>query len=206
MNSSELHALLLHTREHIVLVAASAFLAACISLPLGVAIAGSRRHAGILATLGVFYTLPSLALFALLVPLLGLGAPTAIAVLTLYATVFLTRTVALALRTLPDHLVEHAQALGTTRIQRLVRIELPMASPAIIAGLRTTCIMLIATATIAAWIDGGGLGVLLFEGLRQDDMHRIVIGSVAAAFLAITVDGTLAVLERSLRLRLHTYE
>ena len=202
MNASELHALFTHTIEHLALVTISAFLGSCISLPLGIYIAGNRRHGAILATLGIFYTLPSLALFALLVPLLGLGAPTAIAVLTLYATVFLTRSVTLALRALPPHVVEHARALGTTRVERLIRVELPMAAPALIAGLRTTCIMLIATASIAAWIDAGGLGVLLFEGLRQDDMYRIVLGSLAAAGLAIVADSTLAALERRLRVHL----
>ena len=202
LRPAEIHALLQHTLEHLALVATAAILGFCIALPLGICIASSRRHASYLATLGIIYTIPSLAMFALLIPLCGLGTPTAIVVLTMYASVFLTRTIALALRALPASIVDHARALGTTRRERLLRIELPLASADIISGLRTTCIMLIATATIAAWIDAGGLGVLLFEGLRQDDMQRIVSGSLAAATLAIGLDGLLAMLERRIRDRL----
>jgi len=206
MNSAQIHALLLHTGEHLVLVLTSVALALTIALPLGAGIAHKAQSRTILAALGMLYTVPSLALFALLVPLIGLGTLTAIVALTLYASIFLTRTVTIALQAVPPQIVEHALALGTTPMQRLLRIELPLASPAIIAGLRTTCIMLIATAGIAAWIDAGGLGVLLFEGLRQDDMQRVITGSTALAVMAIVFDGILSRVERYANLRLHLYK
>jgi osmoprotectant transport system permease protein len=201
VNASQWHALGVHGAEHLLLVLVSLIAAFVIALPLGIAFAESRRAQTLLAVLNMFYTLPSLALFALLVPVLGLGMQTAVAVLTLYGATFLTRSITLALRALPSQVRENAVALGTTREERLLRIELPLAAPAIVSGLRTTCIMLIATAGIAAWIDAGGLGVLLFEGLRQDDNQRVLEGSTALAFMALCFDGALSALERFARRR-----
>jgi osmoprotectant transport system permease protein len=186
--------------EHCVLVGLSLVIACLIAFPLGIAAARSRRFGDvILATLGVIYTIPSLALLAVLVPWLGLGAPTAIVALVIYAQMLLVRNIVAGLRGVDPALVEAATGLGLTSIQRLARVELPAAVPAIVAGLRVTTVSLVALATVASYIHAGGLGDLVFEGIHHDDPQMIVAGSVAAAALAFAADAALARLERTVR-------
>lgn len=183
--------------EHVVLVATALVLALAVALPLGV-LAARRPRVGdaILAVLAVVYTIPSLALLALLVALFGLGTPTAIAALVAYAQLMLVRNVVTGLRGIPAAVLDAADGLGLTARQRLLRIELPLALPVILAGVRIATVALIALATVAAWIDAGGLGALIFEGLHQDDPPKIVAGSVAAIALALIADAGLRRVER----------
>jgi osmoprotectant transport system permease protein len=194
-----LHTLVLHLLEHIGLVLGALIFGLVIALPIGIAAARSRYKDAVIAALGVLYTIPSLALFALAVPLLGLGFQTAESVLTVYAVAYLARSVVTSLLAIPTDARECAIALGYSHWQRFVRVELPLASPLLMSGIRTTTIMLIATASIAAWVDGGGLGVILFQGLHQDDMQRIAWGCAASAAFAIMADAGLSALERRLR-------
>ena len=184
--------------EHVVLVALALAIALAIALPLGV-FAARRPRAGaiVLGALGAIYTIPSLALLAILVALFGLGTPTAIVALVVYAQMILVRNIAAGLSGVSPAALDAADGLGFTRLQRLVRIELPLALPAILGGVRIATGSLIAIATVAAWIDAGGLGALVFEGLHQNNPDKIVAGSLGAILLALAAELALRALERA---------
>jgi osmoprotectant transport system permease protein len=184
--------------EHVVLVAVSLAIALAIALPVGVLVARRpRTGAAILGVLGAIYTIPSLALLAILVVILGLGAPTAIVALGVYAQMLLVRNIAAGLRAVSPAVLDAADGLGFTARQRLLRIELPLALPAILAGTRIATVALIAIATVAAWIDAGGLGALVFEGLHQNNPDKIIAGSLGAIVLAVVADLALRMVERA---------
>lgn len=188
--------------EHVVLTVVSLAIALAIALPLGVLVARRPRVGGIaLAVLSVTYTIPSLALLAVLVALFGLGTPTAIVALVVYAQMILVRNIATGLRGVAPAALDAATGLGLTARQRLFLVELPLALPTILGGVRIATVALISLATLAAWIDAGGLGTLIFDGLHSDDPQRIVAGSVAAIALALAADGLLRLIERMARTR-----
>jgi len=183
--------------EHLVLTFVSLAIALVIALPLGV-LAARRPRAGAitLGVLNVIYTIPSLALLAILVAFFGLGMPTAVVALVAYAQMILVRNVAEGLRGVSPAALDAADGLGFTPFARLVQVEIPLALPAIVGGIRIATVSLIGIATIAAWIDAGGLGTLVFEGLHQDDPDKIVAGSLAAIVLALAADAVLRLAER----------
>ena len=186
--------------EHLLLVATALAISLAIALPLGIWTA--RRPALYVATVlatGVLYTIPALALFALLIPLMGLGKTPAITALVLYSLLILVRNVAIGIRELPAELIEAADGMGYGRARRLLRIELPLALPVIVAGIRITAVTQIAVATVAAYINAGGLGDIIFQGITQDFGEKIVAGAVVTSLLAIAVDETLKLVERRLR-------
>jgi osmoprotectant transport system permease protein len=186
--------------QHVGLVAASLAIALAIALPLGV-FAERRPRAGsaILAVTGAIYTIPSLALLALLVAVLGLGSLTAIVALVAYAQMVLIRGVVAGLRGVDPAIVDAARGLGMTPRQALLRVEFPAALPVVLGGVRIATVSLVALATIAAWINAGGLGVLIFEGMTTDNPQKIVAGALAAAALAIAADVALRSAERAVR-------
>ncbi len=183
--------------QHLELVAVALAIASAIALPLGVLAARNARVRGpLFAFLNVIYTLPSLAIFALLIPAFGLGFLTTEIALVAYAQMILVRNVVTGLENVPAPLREAARGLGMSASQSLLRVELPLALPIIIGGLRLATIATISIATLGGKIDAGGLGTLLFAGLSNDDPERIVAGSVAAAALAIAADLALRGFER----------
>jgi osmoprotectant transport system permease protein len=184
--------------EHLLLTLISLAIALAIALPLGV-LAARRPRAGAitLGILNVIYTIPSLALLAILVAIFGLGMPTAIVALVAYAQMILVRNVAEGLRGVSPAALDAADGLGFKPFERLVQVELPLALPAIIGGIRIATVSLIGIATVAAWIDAGGLGTLVFEGLHQDDPNKIVAGSLGAVVLALAADAVLRIAERA---------
>jgi osmoprotectant transport system permease protein len=183
--------------EHVLLTAVSLAIALAIAFPLGVLTARNPRAGAItLTVLNVIYTIPSLALLAILVAIFGLGMPTAIVALVAYAQMILVRNVAAGLRDVSPAALDAADGLGFTRFGRLLRVEIPLALPAIVGGIRIATVSLIGIATVAAWIDAGGLGTLVFEGLHQDDPDKIVAGSLGAIVLALVADAALRVAER----------
>jgi osmoprotectant transport system permease protein len=186
--------------QHVVLVGVSLAIALAIALPLGVLATRNARAGGaILAVTGTIYTIPSLALLALLVAVFGLGSTTAIVALVAYAQMILVRGVVAGLRGVDAALVDAARGLGLTARQTLLRVEFPAALPVILGGVRIATVSLIALATVAAWINAGGLGVLLFEGISTDNPDKIVAGALAAAALAIAADLALRGAERAAR-------
>ena len=191
--------LLAYTLQHVELVLVSLAIACAIALPLGVFVARNRRAgAAVLAALNVVYTIPSLALLALLIPLFGTTELTAFVALVAYAQMILVRNVAVGLRGVNPALVDAARGIGMTPSQVFWRVEVPQALPSIVGGLRVATIALIALATLAAYISAGGLGALVLYGLRHDVPDRAIAGSVMAALLAIGADAGLRALERRL--------
>ena len=186
--------------EHIVLVATALAISLVIAFPLGIWTA--RRPALYVAAMtvtGVLYTIPALALFALLIPFMGLGKAPAITALVLYSLLILVRNIAIGIREVPAELIEAADGMGYGKGRRLLRIELPLALPVIVAGIRITVVTQIAVATVAAYINAGGLGDIIFQGITQDFGEKIAAGAVLTSLLAIAADEALKRVERRLR-------
>ncbi|MBV8149944.1 MAG: ABC transporter permease subunit, partial [Candidatus Eremiobacteraeota bacterium] len=159
--------------QHLALVASGLAIALALALPLGYLAAHRRRLESQLAALfGVIYTIPSLALLALLVTALGLGFWTAVIALAAYAQMILFRNAVEGFRSVGQPILEAAAGLGMTDAQRLWRVELPLALPVLIGGLRIATVSLIAIASVAAWINAGGLGVLFFDGIHRNDVEK----------------------------------
>jgi osmoprotectant transport system permease protein len=186
--------------EHVVLVGISIAIAFAISLALGIwASRRPRVYAVVVGIAALLYTVPSLALFAMLIPILGLGAKPAITGLVAYSILILVRNIATGLREVPADVVDAATGMGFGRAQRLWRVELPLALPVIVAGLRIALVTQIGIATIAAYINAGGLGALIFAGINQRFPEKIIVGAAVASLLAIAADRGLAYVERRLR-------
>jgi len=188
------------TAEHVVLVAVSTVLAVSIGVPLGILLTRRPRLARpILGFAGVVQTVPSLALFGFLIPLPligGIGARTAIVALIVYALLPILRNTHAGIRSVDPAIVAAATGLGMTGRQRLWWVELPLALPVVLAGVRIATVISIGLATIAAAIGAGGLGVLIYRGIAIVDNRLILAGAVPAALLALAVDFLLGALER----------
>jgi osmoprotectant transport system permease protein len=179
----------LRLAQHVELTLTALVIACAIALPVGIFAARRPKVGGpLLAVLGVIYTLPSLAVVAILTTVIGLGFVTAIVALVAYAQMILVRNVTIAIRDVPAAMTDAARGLGMSPAQVFRLVELPLALPTMLAGLRIAAVTTIAIATLGGKIDAGGLGTLLFEGISQDNTAKIVTGSVAAALLAIVVD------------------
>jgi osmoprotectant transport system permease protein len=185
--------------QHIALVAVALTVACAIAVPLGIVAARKPRlRTPLLGVLGALYTVPSLALFAILVRVVGLGFWSAVPVLALYAQFILVRAVAAGLLNVPAELTDAATAMGMTPVQRLMRVDVPLALRVFIAGLRSTGVASIALATLAAYAGAGGLGTLIFEGLELRNDAMLAAGALAVAFLALAYDAILRYVERRL--------
>ncbi len=186
--------------EHIQLVGAGLMIALAIGLPLGVL---SARRPGlglaILLVSGALYTVPALAIFALLIPYLGLGFWPAIVALVAYALLIIIRNVATGLREISPDILDAADGMGYGKWRRLFAIELPLALPVIIAGIRITVVTQVSVATVAAFVNAGGLGDIIFQGIAQDFGEKVVVGAVVTSALAILCDETLRRIETGLR-------
>jgi osmoprotectant transport system permease protein len=189
--------------QHVVLVVISTAAAIAGGVPLGVFAARQPRiGAPIVWLVNVAQTIPSLAMFGFLLPLPfvgGLGGRIAVTVLTLYALLPIIRTTVAGLRSVDPTLVEAAASLGMTPVQQLARIELPLALPSIVAGIRVATVIGVGTATIAAAVGAGGLGEYIFRGLAMVEPTVVLAGAIPAALLALTFDGALTLAERTLR-------
>lgn len=186
--------------EHLTLVGVSLFAALLVGIPLGIRAARPGPVSGLILSLtGLIQTIPSLALFGLLVPLalFGIGVRTAIFALFLYSLLPIVRNTAAGLRAIPPGLRESAEALGLPPAARLRLVSLPMALPTILAGVKTSAVINVGTATIAALIGAGGLGQLIQSGLSLNDNETILKGAVPAAILALLVQGAFDLLERA---------
>jgi osmoprotectant transport system permease protein len=188
------------TGQHLMLVAASAAIAVAIGIPLGVALTRRPRLARpVLGAANVVQTIPSLALFGFLIPiplLGGIGARTAIVALVVYGILPILQNTHAGLRSVDPAILEAATGLGMTDRQRLLSVELPLAFPVVLAGVRIAVVVGIGLATIAAAIGAGGLGVLIYRGVATVDHRLILAGAVPAAVLALIADFLLGRLEK----------
>ena len=191
--------------QHVLLVFASTLAAATIGVPLGIFAARRPRLASpLMAAASVVQTVPSLAMFGFLLPVPlvgGVGARAALVVLILYAVLPIVRTTVAGLRGLDASVREAGIAMGMTSRELLRQVELPLALPSIVAGVRVAAVVGVGSATIAAAIGAGGLGEYIYRGLSMVDTTVILAGAVPAAALALVVDGSLWWLERQLSAR-----
>lgn len=183
--------------EHLYMTLIALGIALIIALPIGFLITRYKRLEGpVMGFLSVLYTIPSLALLTLLLPFVGLGLENAIIVLVTYAQVILVRNIVVGLNSVDQAVIEAARGMGMSTWQRLLRVELPLALPIILAGIRIATVAIIGIGTVAALINAGGLGRLLFDGVSQNNPQKIIAGGVGAAALAGLANTILRLLER----------
>jgi len=193
------------TFEHVWLTGSAMLFAVAIGVPLGILLTRRERLARpVIAVANILQTIPSLALFGLLLPVPFLGdhaARLAIVALIGYALLPILRNTYAGIRGIDPELVDVANALGMTGRQRLFRVELPLSASFILAGVRTATVTCVGVATIAAAIGAGGLGELIFRGVASVDNGLVLAGAVPAALLALCADGLLGLAEKRLVVR-----
>lgn len=183
--------------EHIGISLISLLIAIVIAIPLGIYLTRNDKLAGpIIGITSMLQTIPSLALLGLLIPLVGIGKIPAIIALVIYALLPIIHNTYTGIKEVNPSLIEAATAMGMNSWKRLVKVELPLAIPVIMAGIRTAMVLIIGTATLAAFIGGGGLGDLILLGIDRSNTSLIVIGAVPAALLAIGFDFLLRKMEK----------
>jgi osmoprotectant transport system permease protein len=186
-----------HTLEHLSLVAISLTASILVAIPLGILCARRPRLGRlILGVAGILQTIPSLALLVFMIPLLGIGARPAIAALFLYSLLPIVRNTCTGLQSIPGLVLESADALGLPRFARLRLVELPLALPTILAGVKTAAVINVGMATLGALIGAGGYGQPILTGIRLDDTGLILQGAIPAAILALAIEGVFGLAER----------
>ena len=182
--------------DHLQLSVTAIAIALLVAVPLGLLVSRyGRTEVPVLGALGVLYTVPSLAFLAIMIPFLGLGTRPATIMLATYAQVFLVRNIAAGLRGVDRDTLEAARGVGMTGWQVFRSVQLPLALPVIIAGIRIALTTTISLATIAAWVGAGGLGTLLFNGITRNNTPMILAGTIAITTLAILTDQLLRLVE-----------
>lgn len=182
--------------EHLVIVGVVLAWSLAVAALITLAIRRSRRaEDAVLQVLGALYSVPSLALFSLLIPFTGLGLTSATIVMVAYNQFLLVRNIVEGLNGVDSGVVEAATGMGMSPMQVLLRVELPLAFPVIMAGIRLAAISTIGIATIAATINAGGLGTILFSGLRTMNVYKIVDGTILCAAVALVADAALKGIE-----------
>jgi len=188
--------------QHLLLTGTSTTAAVVLGLAIGLSL--RRRPAAqgpVMAVINALQTVPSLALLAILLPLFGIGTLPALIALTLYALLPIVRNTLTGIEELPAELIEACNALGFTDRQRLLQVELPLALPTIMAGIRTAAVISVGVATLAAFIGAGGLGDFIVRGLAVNNNGLVLLGAVPAALLALALDRMLLAVEARLRTR-----
>jgi osmoprotectant transport system permease protein len=189
--------LLIKFREHVMLTGISTSFAILAGVPLGVLITRYKILRGsVLGVAGVVQTIPSLAMLAFLLPILGIGVKPAIVALTLYAFLPIIRNTYTGLTTISAEIIEAAKGMGFTKKQQLMLVELPLALPVIFAGIRTAAVIGVGIATLSSFIGAGGLGDFINRGLALNNTKLILLGAGAAAILALAIDFFLGFLEK----------
>jgi len=192
------------TLEHISLVAVAVGLAILTGVPIGIAITQNERAArAVLYTCSIIITIPSIALFGLMIPLLstigqGIGYLPAVIAVLLYSQLPIIRNTYTAINNVNPALREAARGVGMSPLQRLRLVEIPLAIPVIMAGVRTAVVMNIGVMAIAAYIGAGGLGVLISRGITQSDPRQLIAGAIAVSVLAVFLDYCLLLIQRRL--------
>jgi osmoprotectant transport system permease protein len=190
---------LLGLYEHVVISLSALLISFVLAFAIG--LWAARRESvfqAALAVSGFLYTIPTLAFLALLIPVVGLGKTNAIIVMVCFSLLILIRNIATGIRGAPAEVVDAARGMGMSGTQILWRVEMPLALPVIVAGLRIAAVTVISVSVVAAYVGAGGLGTLIFNGIASDHAPKIWAGALTACALAVAVDLSLAALERRL--------
>jgi osmoprotectant transport system permease protein len=189
--------------EHIVISLSALTISFALAFVIG--LWAARRESvyrAALAVSGFLYTIPTLAFLALLIPIVGLGKVNAIIVMVCFSLLILIRNIATGIRGAPAEVVDAARGMGMNASQVLWKVEVPLALPVIVAGLRIAAVTVISVSVVGAYIGAGGLGTLIFNGIATDHAPKIWAGAVTACLLAVSVDLSLSALERRLGRRM----
>ena len=190
--------LLTQITQHLALTFLSLLLAIIVGVPLGILIARKRKLSSpVLGFAGILQTIPSIALLGFMIPAFGIGATPAIVALLIYALLPIIRNTFTGITGVNQAVIESAKAMGMNRKQLLFKVELPLAMPVIIAGVRTAAVINVGVATLASFVAAGGLGEFIFGGISLNNTNMILAGAIPAALLAIILDQTIAVLQKS---------
>ncbi|MEC5317541.1 ABC transporter permease [Brenneria populi subsp. brevivirga] len=185
--------------QHLYLVCLSVGIALLISLTVGIwAARRPRIFTAIVICAGMLFAVPSLALFALLIPTMGIGAYPAITGLAAYSLMILIRNIGIGFQSIPRDVLDAADGMGFGPLRRILEIELPLALPFIVGGLRIATVTIIGIATVAAYINAGGLGAIIFEGIDQRFPEKILAAGILTSLLALCADYALSSLEKRL--------
>lgn len=187
------------TVDHIEITLIAVSISTVIGVAIGIFITRHQRAAAaVIGVAGVLYTIPSLALFGMLIPFIGIGLKPTLIALILYSQLALVRNTFVGIVHIDPSIREAAKGMGMSNWQFLRMVEIPVALPVIMAGIRTAAVMNIGTATIAAYIGAGGLGWLIFRGIASVNSDQIIAGAVPVILLAVGVDYLFILLERAL--------
>lgn len=182
--------------EHVNMTVAAVLVALVIGIPLGIAVVGNRRAAAVvIGAANVLQSVPSIALLAFAVPIVGIGANAAILMVVVYALLPIVKSTYVGLKNIDPRLVETARGMGMTWRERLFKVELPIAAPAIMSGVRISAVSSVGTMTIAAFAGAGGLGWFINLGLNSQNTGLVLLGAVPASLLALGIDALLGRLE-----------
>lgn len=186
--------------EHVVISLTALAIAFALALVIGIVAARRLRlYAAVMAISGFLYTIPTLAFLAFLIPVVGLGRTNATITMVAFSLMILIRGVATGIREVPSDIIDAARGMGMDAGQILRRIELPLALPLIVAALRVSAVTVISVSVVAAYVNAGGLGTLIFNGIATDHSAKIWTGALTVCTLAVTVDLLLAWTERRLK-------
>ena len=188
--------------EHLVISLTALVIASALSLVVGIwAARNDRVFTWAIGISGFLYTIPTLAFLALLIPVVGLGKTNAIICMVAFSLMILIRNVATGIREVPEDVTDAARGMGMHPVEVLVRVELPLALPVIVAGLRIAAVTVISVTVVGAYVNAGGLGTLIFSGMSNDFAPKIWTGAIAACALSVAADLSLARLESRLKAR-----
>lgn len=188
--------------QHLLLSVTAIIFITVIGLFLGIYITRNKQAAGfVLGVTNFIYTIPSIALFGFLVAISGIGNKSALIALTVYGVLPIIRNTYVGVCEVDSQIIESAVAMGSTNMQLLLKVQLPLALPVIIAGFRTMVVMTIALGGIASFIGAGGLGVAIWRGITTNYPEMTAAGSILVAMLAVVVDFFLGALEKKIRKR-----
>ena len=183
--------------EHVQISLLSIAIAMVIGLAIGILISEYQKSSKVvIGIVNFIYTIPSISLLGFLIPLSGVGDTTAVIALSVYALLPMVRNTHTGLTNVSPLLVEAATGMGSTRVQTLVKVKLPLAMPVIISGIRNMAVMTIALSGISSFIGAGGLGVAIYRGITTNNMALTFVGSLLIAILAVTVDFLIGQLEK----------
>lgn len=183
--------------EHIQISLLSIVIAMVIGLTIGILISEYQKSSKVvIGIVNFIYTIPSISLLGFLIPLSGVGDATAVIALTVYALLPMVRNTHTGLTNVSPLLLEAATGMGSTKMQTLIKVKLPLAMPVIISGIRSMAVMTIALAGIASFIGAGGLGVAIYRGITTNNKAMTLVGSLLIAVLAIAVDFLIGRIEK----------
>ncbi|MGX6980165.1 ABC transporter permease [Vagococcus elongatus] len=188
--------LVVKTGEHLMISATSLILGVLVAVPLGILLSRTPKIAGaVVGITGLLQTIPSLAFLALMVPILGVGKIPAVMALFIYSLLPILRNTYIGMANVDENLIDAAKGMGMTTLQSVIKVEIPMAMPTIMAGVKLSSVYVIAWATLASYIGAGGLGDFIFSGLNNYLPELIVAGTIPVTLMALIIDFLFSKLE-----------